>query len=138
MSEPAYPSLDQGGKSEFEGLASGGQGGSFELHFTSGGDAGQQLAEEEQQQPYRTFKGEQQLSARTSSEEISLLEKGRPTSPSTKGKVRSRRVAAQHGGVCRMYNIYIWLIVPVLRLACTGLRCVKLAEQDSYKDPDDK
>ena len=105
MSEPAHPSLDQGGKSGFEGLASGGQGGSFELHFTSGGDAKQQLTEE-QQPPYRTFKGEQQLSARTSSEEISLLERGRPTSPSSNGKVRSRRVAAQHGGVCRMYNIY--------------------------------
>ena len=48
MVEPAYPSLDQAGKSGFEGLASGGQGGSFELQFTSGGDAKQQLAEEEQ------------------------------------------------------------------------------------------
>ena len=37
MVEPAYPSLDQGGKSGFEGLASGGQGGSFEQQFTSGG-----------------------------------------------------------------------------------------------------
>ena len=90
MAEPAYPSLDteegQGTKIGFEGLASGDQGGSFAVQFTpSGGDAKQQLTDE-QQPSYRTFEGEQPPT-QASSEEINLLEKERPTSPSAEEKV---------------------------------------------------
>ena len=94
MAEPAYPSLDaeegQGTKIGFEGLASGDQGGSFAVKFTpSGVDAKQQLTDE-QQPSYRTFEGDQPPPPHASSEEINLLEKERPSSPSAEEKVRSR------------------------------------------------
>ena len=87
MAEPAYPSLDEGGKIGFEGIAAdeGDKAGSFSVQFTpSSGEAAKQQLTEETQPSYKTFEGgEQPIQA--SSEEINLLEKG---TPSDKEKVR--------------------------------------------------
>ena len=92
MAEPVYPSLEkegQAGQIGFEGLAAGGQhdqGGSFSVQFTpSSGDSNQQLTDE-QQPSYRTFEGGEQPT-QASSEEIGLLEKHRPTTPTAEEKV---------------------------------------------------
>jgi anoctamin-5/anoctamin-4/anoctamin-7 len=86
MAEPVYPSLEkegQAGQIGFEGLATERQsdlGGSFSVQFTpSSGDSKQQLTDE-QQPSYRTFGGAEQPT-QASSEEINLLDKQRPTTP---------------------------------------------------------
>jgi hypothetical protein len=92
MAEPVYPSLEkegQAGQIGFEGLATERQsdlGGSFSVQFTpSSGDSKQQLTDE-QQPSYRTFGGAEQPT-QASSEEINLLDKQRPTTPTEAEKV---------------------------------------------------
>lgn len=85
-----YPSLEQqkAGNIGFEGLA-GDQGGSFSVQFTP---SSKEQLNDEQQPSYRTFDGEQQPT-QASSEEINLIEKDRPTTPSAEERVKK-------GGFC--------------------------------------
>lgn len=91
MAEPVYPSLEQqqegGQKIGFEGL--GEEQGSFSVQFTPSaptGDPKEQLTEAPQAS-YRTFEGDQPQT-QSSSEDIKLIERERPTSPTEEEKVK--------------------------------------------------